>query len=217
MKKILLLLLTLFLVTGCESANNTVNKIDVDKIFNTFLSKDTKLVNTSSNGYKYYLPSGVRLIESNNYNDKLFYNGYYYYLFIDTVSYYYNTSPEYNINSSLFYSNILSYNGKTGYAEIEENDGLYRIKIYYNYASIETYVDYGNIKQTITNMCYILNSIKFNDVIIKLTVGDDDTLLTEETFDFYTPRKEGNFIDYINKYDQYEEKKENGLGNEESE
>ena len=39
MKKILLLLLTLFLVTGCESANNTVNKIDVDKIFNTFLSK----------------------------------------------------------------------------------------------------------------------------------------------------------------------------------
>ena len=217
MKKILLLLLTLFLVTGCESANNTVNKIDVDKIFNTFLSKETKLVNTSSNGYKYYLPSGVRLIESNNYNDKLFYNGYYYYLFIDTVSYYYNTSPEYNINLSLFYSNILSYNGKTGYAEIEENDGLYRIKIYYNYASIETYVDYGNIKQTITNMCYILNSIKFNDVIVKLTVGDDDTLLSEETFDFYTPRKEGNFIDYINKYDQYKEKKENGLGNEESE
>lgn len=217
MKKILLLLLTLFLVTGCESANNTVNKIDVDKIFNTFLSKETKLVNTASNGYKYYLPSGVRLIESNNYNDKLFYNGYYYYLFIDTVSYYYNTSPEYNINPSLFYSNILSYNGKTGYAEIEENDGLYRIKIYYNYASIETYVDYGNIKQTITNMCYILNSIKFNDVIVKLTVGDDDTLLSEETFDFYTPRKEGNFIDYINKYDQYKEKKENGLGNEESE
>lgn len=217
MKKILLLLLTLFLVTGCESANNTVNKIDVDKIFNTFLSKETKLVNTSSNGYKYYLPSGVRLIESNNYNDKLFYNGYYYYLFIDTVSYYYNTSPEYNINPSLFYSNILSYNGKNGYAEIEENDGLYRIKIYYNYASIETYVDYGNIKQTITNMCYILNSIKFNDVIVKLTVGDDDTLLSEETFDFYTPRKEGNFIDYINKYDQYKEKKENGLGNEESE
>lgn len=66
-------------------------------------------------------------------------------------------------------------------------------------------------------MCYILNSIKFNDVIVKLTVGDDDTLLSEETFDFYTPRKEGNFIDYINKYDQYKEKKENGLGNEESE
>ena len=46
-------------------------------------------------------------------------------------------------------------------------------------------------------------------------MGKDDITLKEETFDFYTPRKEGNFIDYINKYDEYEEKTdENNIGNE---
>ena len=37
----------------------------------------------------------------------------------------------------------------------------------------------------------------------------------EEKFDFYTPKKEGNFIDYINKYDDYKVKSdENNIGNE---
>ena len=69
--------------------------------------------------------------------------------------------------------------------------------------------------QTLINICYILNSVKFNDSVTKLEFGDSDTMMSEETYDFYTPRKEGNFIDYINKYDEYEDvSDENNIGNE---
>ena len=65
------------------------------------------------------------------------------------------------------------------------------------------------------NICCILNSVKFNDAVTNATIGDSDAILDEETFDFYTPRKEGNFIDYINKYDEYHEvNDENNIGNE---
>ena len=51
--------------------------------------------------------------------------------------------------------------------------------------------------------------------IAGLKVGNNETTLNEEVFDFYTPRKEGNFIDYINKYDGYKEvSDENNIGNE---
>lgn len=212
MKKILIFMICLFVLTGCT---NSVDIKNYDSIFNTFLEQPTSLVNNYSNGYKYYLPNGVRVISSNDYNEKLYYNGYYYYLFIDVVSYYYKTEIDYKVNSSLYYSKELYYNNNRGYVEIEENDGLYNVKVYYNYASIETIVDSNNLGQTLVNICYILNSIKFNNAITNYVVGDNDTILTEETFDFYTPRKEGNFIDYINKYDEYKEvNDENNIGNE---
>ena len=212
MRKIVVLILCLFVLTGCSSSIDINN---VDSIFETFLNKKTSLVNNYSNGYKYYLPNGVRVINSSNYNEKLYYNGYYYYLYVDVVGYYHKVNPEYNIDSSLYYSDILEYNGIKGYAEIEEIDDLYRVKVYYNYSFIETYVDYDNLGQNIINICYILNSIKFNDSVTELVVGNKEMNLNEEVFDFYTPRKEGNFIDYINKYDEYKEvSDENNIGNE---
>lgn len=212
MKKVLVLILCLFVLTGC---NNNIDINNFDAIFETFLEQPTSLVNNYSKGYKYYLPNGVRVISSDNYNDKLYYNGYYYYMFVDAVSYYYNTHIDYSVDSSLYYSKVLEYNGVEGYAEIEEVNDLYRVKVYYNYSSIETYVDSDNLGQTLINICYILNSVKFNDAVTKVTIGEDDITLNEETFDFYTPRKEGNFIDYINKYDEYEETTdENNIGNE---
>ena len=212
MRKILILILCLFVLTGCTS---NINMNDYDSIFDNFLGQSTSLVNNYSNGYKYYLPNGVRVISSDSYNEKLYYNGYYYYLFIDVASYYYNSDIDYSVDSSLYYSKVLEYNGVKGYAEIEKVDNLYRVKVYYNYSSIETYVDSDNLGQTLINICYILNSVKINDAVAKVTIGKDDITLKEETFDFYTPRKEGNFIDYINKYDEYEEKTdENNIGNE---
>ena len=155
MRKIIILVLSLFVLTGCSSSVDIKN---IDSILETFLNKSTSLVNNYSNGYKYYLPSGVRVINSDNYNEKLYYNGYYYYLFVDVASYYYKTDVNYNIDSNLYYSNTLEYNGIKGYAEIEELDDLYRVKVYYNYSSIETYVDYDNLGQSMINICYILNS-----------------------------------------------------------
>lgn len=212
MRKILVLILCLFVLTGC---NNSIDINNFDSIFETFLGQPTSLVNNYSKGYKYYLPNGVRVISSDNYNDKLYYNGYYYYLFVDVVSYYYGTIVDYSVDNNLYYSKILDYDGKKGYAEIEKVDNMYKVKVYYNYASIETYVDSENLGQSLINICYILNSMKFNEAVTNTAVGVSDVILSEEVFDFYTPRKEGNFIDHINKYDEYEKVvDENNIGNE---
>lgn len=212
MRKFIILILCLFVLTGC---NNAVNMNDYDSIFKTFLGKETSLVNVYSKGYKYYLPSGVKLVKSNNYNEKLQYDDSYYYMFVDMVSYYYGTKIDYTIDPSLYYSNVLEYNDTLGYVEISKEDDLYRIKVYYNYASIETYVREEDIGKNLINISCILNSLKFNDVVVKSTIEGEDVSLSEETFDFYTPRNEGKFIDYINEYDEYEEvSDENNIGNE---
>lgn len=213
MKKILILILCLFVLTGCNSDKVDIN--DFDLVIDTFLKEKTSLVNNYSKGYKYYLPMGVRVVESNNYNEKLYYDGSYYYLFVDVISYYYKTDIDYETNSSLFYSKLLDYNGKKGYIEITKEEDLYKIEMYYNYAKVETYVHYDILGQTLINICYILNSVNFNESVVKTVIGDTDIKLGEELFDFYTPRKEGNFIDYINKYDEYKEvSDENNIGNE---
>ena len=212
MKKIVMVILCLLLMTGCDKKD--VNMNDYDAILNTFLNNKTSLINNYSVGYKYYLPTGVRVLESNNYNEKLYYNGYNYYMYVDIVNYYYKNEVKYTPKDNLYYSKVLE---DKGYVEIEELNNLYRVKLYYNYSRIEAYVSKEDIGQTLINMCYILNSIKFNDSVIEMYVGSEDTKLVEETYDFYTPRKEGNFINYINQYDEYEDVEqtdENNIGNE---
>lgn len=212
MKRFLTLILCLFVLTGC---NNAINVNNLDSIFDVFLEDTTRLVNNYSVGYKYYIPSGVRVISSDNYNEKLYYDGYYYYLYVDASSYYYKSDLEYTVDSNLYYSKKLDYNGISGYVEINKQDDLYRVEVYYNYAKIETIVDYDSLGQNMINICYILNSINFNDSVIEMELGTESDLLNEEVYDFYTPRKEGNFIDYINKYDEYIDiDDENNIGNE---
>ena len=197
MKKVILMFLFLLVLTGCSKENIDIKNYDA--IFDTFLSKPTSLVNNYSSGYKYYLPTGVRIVDSKDYNDKLYYK--------QDISYEKDAQ-------SIFYKD-LSYNGKSGYAQIIKYNDLYRISIYYNYSKIESYVNYDNIGQSLINMCYILNSIKINDKVIELSLGEEAATLNEEVYDFFTPRKkEGNFIDYIKLYDEYKEvTDENNIGN----
>ena len=51
MKRILVLLMFLSFLTGCNKLNIDLN--DYDLIFNTFLKEETSLVNNYSSGYKY--------------------------------------------------------------------------------------------------------------------------------------------------------------------
>lgn len=213
MKKVIFLFLFLLVVTGCSKENIDINNYET--IFDTFLGKPTSLVNNYSTGYKYYLPAGVRVVDSEDYNDKLYYNGEYYYLFVDIVSYYYKTNISYEKSANALFTKTLNYNNKDGYAEIVKENDLYKISIYYNYSKIESYVEYDNIGQSLINMCYILNSIRFNDSIIELSLKENTTTLNEEVYNFFAPRKkEGNFIDYIRLYDEYKEvTDENNIGN----
>lgn len=216
MKRVLLLLVSIILLCGCTK-NVDFKEKDIDNLFNTYLSKDTSLVNQVSNGYKYYIPTGVKLLKSSNYNEELCYNGNTYYLHVDVINYYYKTRIEYEKDESLYFSKKLSYNNKEGYVEITKKDEQYLVSIYYNYAKIETYTNEKDLKNTIINLCYLLNSIKYNDSIIAFTVGEDNMEFKEEDFIFFTPKEDKNFIDYINEYDEYvEEEIESNIGKQES-
>ena len=76
-KKIFLVSVIAFLLTGC-----TIVRIDtqsIDSILSVVLSKNNSLYNQVGIGYKYYVPRGVNYIDSRGNNDKLYSNGVYYY------------------------------------------------------------------------------------------------------------------------------------------
>lgn len=191
MKKIILMLLLVLVLTGC-----TVVRIDtssIDNILNVILTKDNKLYNQVGQGYKYYLPNGVSYIESDDLNDILYCNGTYYYLYIDAIRYHYKSKIDYEENLDIYYSKKIDIkdNFKShGYLNIEEKDGLYYLEFVYNYAKIETVVKEENLNDTVLNASYILSTIKYNDDIIELMLEDD-----------YFTNKTGKFENYNSKED----------------
>lgn len=183
MKKVILLLACIFLVTGC-----TMVRIDTDSIDNTInviLSKENTLYNRVGKGYKYYIPRGVTYIDTDEFNDKLYSNGNYYYLYIDAISYYYQKKATYEKNNQAYYSKIIHSKGKDGYVEITEQGSKYLIKFAYNYARIESLVNKKDINTTILNASYILSTVKFNSNVIKLMLDDEYFTNKEEKYDLF--------------------------------
>ena len=100
MKKILLLSL-LLLLCGCSIVR--IDTSNIDNIVEVVLSKDNNLYNQIGKGYKYYVPRGVSYMDTNDYNDVLYSNGDYYYLYIDVISYYYDVVKDYQENEEAYY------------------------------------------------------------------------------------------------------------------
>lgn len=169
MKKIVILLL--LLITGCSVVR--IDTSSIDNIVSVILSKNNKLYNQVGQGYKYYIPRGVSYIESNELNDTLYFNGNYYYLYIDVVSYYFKEDINYEVNDSLYYSKIINNKNGKGYLEVKELDGMYYVEFFYNYAKIEAIVNKENLNDTILNASYILSTIKYNSNTIELMLKDD--------------------------------------------
>jgi len=194
MKKIVILFF-LLLLTGCTAVR--IDTSSIDTITNVVLSKNNKLFNRIGKGYKYYVPRGVNYIDNNDYNDKLYTNGDYYYLYIDTISYYYNVISEYAEDSNAYYSKALDINGKKGYLEINKVDDKYLVEFMYNYAKIEALVDYSRINDVVLNSSYILSTIKFNSDVIKLMLDTNYFTSKEEQYDIFTSKKTTNkFLEY---------------------
>ena len=191
MKKVALLFLVFFLA-GCS-----VVRIDTSSIDNTLkviLTKDNKLFNQVGEGYKYYLPGGVTYIDSDDLNDILYSNGVYYYLYIDSIDYYYNKDINYKEKKDIYYSKRLSKSDGykySGYLQIEDQgNNKYLIEFLYNHAKIEAIVSKDEINDTILNASYILSTIKYNYEITKLMLEDD----------FFT-NKTGKYNNYTSKED----------------
>ena len=189
MKK-MLLLGCLLLLCGCSIVRIDTNS--VDNIVSVVLSKNNNLYNQIGKGYKYYIPRGVSYIDTNDYNDVLYSDGNYYYLYIDVISYYYDVTKEYIEDQNAYYSRKIDINGKQGYLEInQQENGRYFIEFMYNYAKIEVEADRDDINDIVLNTSYILSTVKFNDNVIKVIL-DDEFLVSEEKYDIFTSKKQTN-------------------------
>lgn len=203
MKKGLIVLLILILLTGCSITR--VDGYNYEQILDKVLSLNIKTYNKIGKGYKYYAPYGVVRINSNDYNDVLKRGDNTYYLYVDVVSYYYKSKIEYpNKDQSYFYKEIK--NGKKeGYISIKkDNDKLY-VQMFYNYAKIETYVEESLLTDSIMDISYILSSINFNDSLLNKMYESGDFNSKEEVYKLFDNKeKEGNFLEYIKEYDKYD-------------
>ena len=190
MKKVLLLLVSCLLITGC-----TIVRIDTKSIPNitsVILQKENTLYNHVGRGYKYYIPRGVTYIDSIGLNDVLYSNGNYYYLYIDAPGYINKIEPAYEEDDSIYYSQKLDFNGKTGYLDIKKQGDKYLITFVYNYASLEALVDENKVNEVVTDASYILSTVKYNDKVIALMLDDDYFVNREEQYKVFESKKTNN-------------------------
>lgn len=202
MKKAFLIIIMCFLTCGCVN----INKSSIDEILTDSLKSELKFHNISRNGYKYYVPKGLKIITKNDYNEILSDDNYNYYLYVDVLSYYNKISFDYIKKTEVYYSNVLKYKDNFGYLEIKKfESGKYLIEIMYNYAKIEVMVEYNDINNVIANSISVLSSIDYNDKVLANLLGDNKLNFNDEEFNiFKTADTESNYLNYVEKYDNYE-------------
>ncbi len=201
MKKIFVMFLALFLFTGCTNINN----LTISQIVDNQLNKSNNLFNQYRTGYKYYLPRGLSILDQNDYNEKLTSDRYIFYLYVDVISYYNKVEQNYNINKKAYYSHNIKHDNLNGYLEINEVKNKYLVEIMYNYAKIEVIVDGKDLKNAVANSITILNSIQYNNNIIKNNLGESVLHYKETAIDiFNTKSKESNYLKYEEIYGQYD-------------
>ena len=201
MKKLLVLLSILTLLTGCTITK--INKDSIDKVIDSVMKKDSKLKNVHFEGYSYYVPRGIRFVDKKEYNAILKdeYNNNYY-LYVDVISYYHKVKEKYKVNKKAYYSNEVKTKNKFGYVEIKEDKTGYLVEAMYNYAKIEAYVEKDSLNDAMTNISMILSSMKYNDKVLSSTVGENILSYKEESYNiFKTKEKTSDFLDYVKEYD----------------
>lgn len=202
-RKWLFLVIILVLLTGCTRIEATDD--DYIGTINNLLSYNNNYVNSASVGYEYYLPKGLKLLENKDYNQIFKYNDDYLYLHVDIVSYYYKKVLNFYVQASdhYYYSNI----GDKGYILIDkENNDRYFVKLLYNYAKIEFYVDSINLNKMISYSMIILNSIRYNDLSIESILNDSDVSSSEINYEIEGPNNDGKFSQYLEEYIMEDEK-----------
>ena len=211
MKRFVLLLCLVVLLTGCNIQKVEDNNIDA--IIDSVLKKYIELSNSYFDGYKYYLPRGLRLVSKKDYNAKLVSGKNTYYLYVDVIAYYNKVETTFE-KSDGYFSKELSFNDKKGYIEITKLKDMYLVEIMYNYAKIETFVEQKDLNKVIINSCYILSSVEYNDKVIETLVGENALDYKETIFDIFGPHRDTDqFLQYEEEYqykgDIEEELKEN--------
>jgi hypothetical protein len=204
MKKKVIILLSVLLLTGCTAVR--INTKDIANTVNIILSKNNKTYNRVGKGYKYYVPRGLTYIDTNELNEKLYSNGNYYYLYIDAVSYYYKNKPKYKENKDAYYSKVFKVDNKQAYLEINKVDKKYLIKFEYNYARIESLVEKKDIEEVVMNSSYILSTVKFNNNVIKLMLDENYFTNKNKKYNVFEKKNENKNSKFL-KYNKKSSKK----------
>lgn len=203
MKKLFLLISVLLLVTGCSFVN--VKEQSYEEIVSSIMYGHQNLKNVSLEGYSYYLPKGVTLKNNNSNNSILYYNHRKMYLYVDIVSYYNKIESKFKKATDNYVSFEIDHGDKKGYLDITKIKDDYFVEFMYNYSKIEGYVKYDDLKQTVTKMAYILDSINYNDKVIDTLVGTNLLDYGDEVFDIFKSKRddEETFLKYEKLY-QYD-------------
>lgn len=206
MKKIVLLFTLLILFTGCQITE--LEKEDIDKLITDTLSLKVQGSNKYFEGYKYYLPRGVSLVDKRGNNHELLYNGDRLYLYVDTISYFHKIKEKVQEDNQLYFFKKINYNNIDGYVRIKNpEEDVYFVEIGYNYSRIQGNVKKENLESVIRNSIRLLSSISYNDIILDTLIGEKTLDYQEEVYNFFeSKREDGTFLDYIEEYDVYDEK-----------
>ncbi len=203
MKRLIVLLSAVLLfMTGCSVA--TLSSVDVGSNIKTILSEDSKLYNVYFEGYKYYVPKGLKLLNKDEYNAKFVDRyGNKYFLYVDAISYYHGVDNKYQENDTSHYSRKLKINKKDGYIQVDkQSDGNYIVNFMFNYAKMEAYVSEDDLVFAVDNMCYLLRSVTFNDKVLESLIGENILNFKEESFNLFdTDSSNDNFLDVVEKYE----------------
>lgn len=197
MKKGLLLLVMVLLLSGCSKLDS-----NMDKVVDNVIENKVKC-NRVSNSYKYYLPLGVTNLMDYEFNGELKYKNNYLYMYVDITSYSYKNTINFgNKDEYDYYFKTLKDNGFIGVNKLDKD--RYYAKVVYNYAKIEFYSDYEDLNSSIITSLIILNSIKYNDAVVNNLVNVNGS--KEVLYEINKPKDaESKFFQYLEEYVSDEE------------
>lgn len=197
-KSYIILIVIVLLLAGCTKITN-----NLDEVVDAIMNNDSNYVNTVSTGYELYIPTGVKQVIDNEYNQQLKIGNRYIYLYVDTISYYYKNMLNYKSRDSYnYYYRELLLNDKTGYIGIDKVlDDMYLVEIVYNYSKVEFYSDLNDLPFILANSLIVQRSIKYNDNLISLELGNSTNDGREFKYELDGPKdSQSTFSDYLQEY-----------------
>lgn len=203
MKKVILALLILVLMSGCVK----IDDASIEELIESTMNSKYNLYNHQNKGFKYYLPRELYIEKDDEYNEIIKSKYYDYYLYVDLVRYFNEMEETFVEDSSLYYSKVFEFNDKKGSLNIKtlENDE-YLIRARYNYATIQAKVKEQDINSAVTNMLVIISSIQYNnDVIKNLLEEDRNNSLDEQVNVFDDNLTDDDYLDVEVEYEEDEE------------
>lgn len=198
MYKKLIIILCMFLLTGCSTYS--INKMEYNEVIDTIINESVKKPNINNKGYKYYLPTDFSVIKDNEHSQVLLSGKNKYYLNVDIVSYYYKNDikSDREFDDYSFYT--FTHNDTSGYLKIRKNNDNFFVELCYNYAIIEVEVKENELRSVISKSITILNSIKYNELVIKTYIEDNNIEANETVYKIPEPEEKDdskNILQYI--------------------